>query len=100
MCIITGDPRRPYPLDIVMRRGALGQMSQQTHLGVATDDELAKSRHSSVVDEQSAMMQGTSEPHSDPYSTGMYLAILFSAVYKVFHHHSAILMFSATYVPL
>ena len=29
MIIILGDPRRPYPLDIEMRCGALGQISSK-----------------------------------------------------------------------
>ena len=29
MFIISGDPRRPYPLDIEMRCGALGQISSK-----------------------------------------------------------------------
>ena len=71
---MIGDPRRPYPLDFVMRRGILGQISQQPHSGIGSDDELARSRHSSAVDDHSVIKPGTNEAQNDPYSTGMHLA--------------------------
>jgi len=63
-----GDPRRPYPLDFVMRSGILGQLSQQSHSGILSDDELGKSRHSSVVDEQATMKPGANEPQKATYN--------------------------------
>ena len=66
----AGDPRRPYPLDFVMRRGILGQLSQQSHSSILADDELGKSRHSSVIDEQSTMKSGAIEPQKATYNIG------------------------------
>ena len=79
---LLGDPRRPYPLDFVMRRGVLGQISQQSQSGIGSDDELSRSRHSSVVDDQS-LKPNTTEPQNEPYNIGktslssFYLAVAF-----------------------
>lgn len=71
----TGDPRRPYPLDFLMRRGVLGQISQSVGGDYSSGDELAMQR-SSAITEEKPMQTNIGDAQTNRNSTGRLLLCL------------------------
>ncbi|XP_065056260.1 mediator of RNA polymerase II transcription subunit 4-like isoform X2 [Rhopilema esculentum] len=66
-----GDPRRPYPLDFIMRRGWLGHMSQQSRSGLSADDDYSQALDPTLKEDQTASSVAASNS-SRPNNPGVW----------------------------